>query len=321
MAEKGELADQSQEVDNHLTTDAPPSYSEATVSYGSVAGNLEQTGKDMRPLEDQIIVTLKEVNTAIAQNAPRTALTSAQRETIKRLTESILKRNVREQGVLPTALQREITLAHVVTKFNKTRQQDTTVSPQVISQPPSTTSARQELFATSARQELFATSSRPLILSTEASTSNLTSGHSSITTSTPQPQVNGHNPTRRNSFSSVVISHPQLANTGGQVNDHNPRRNSFSSVVISHPEPIETRRLNLRPKRVVIGEWLSYAVNHRYAVNNRPTGHVLAYSDQVRGTTICVSVFLVICFLIATPFSLIFTVPALCSILKVWSYV
>ena len=101
---------------------------EATVSYVRADGNLEQTGEDRRSREDEIVVTLEEVNTAIAQNAPRTVLTPEQKETIKRLTESILKRNAREQGVLPTALQREITLAHVVTNFNKTRLQQENVS-------------------------------------------------------------------------------------------------------------------------------------------------------------------------------------------------
>ena len=278
MAEKGELIDQPQEA--HLTTDAPPSYSEATVSYGWSVGNLEQTGKDRRSLVDQIVVTLKEVNTAIAQNAPGTVLTPEQKETIKRLTESILKRNVREQGVLPTALQREITLAHVVTKFNRTRFQDSSASPQV-SQPISTTSS----------QQLPITTSRQLSLPTEAPTSSLANGPSTVVT--PQPadtgrQVNGHNPARRNSFSSVVVSDPQPANTGRQVNSH-----------------------NLRQNRVIIGTWLTYSVN------NGPSRPIHAYSDRLQGAIIFASVLLVISFFLGTPLSLVVTVPTLHWILKV----
>ena len=124
MAQKCEYnPNQPRDTDRLLATEYPPSYSEVTNGYGLPVSN-----QDRSPLEDQIIVTPEEVNTAIAQTAPRTALTSEQRETIKRLTESILKRNVREQGVLPTALQREITLAHVVTKFNKTRLQQENVT-------------------------------------------------------------------------------------------------------------------------------------------------------------------------------------------------
>ena len=156
--------DQPQEVNNHLTTHAPPSYSEATVSYGWTVGNLEQTGKDGRSLEDEVVVTLEEVNTAIAQNAPGTVLTHEQKETIKRLTESILKRNVHEQGVLPTALQREITLAHVVTNFNKTRLQQETVSAS------------------------YGLSTSPQILTTVTCTVN---NPSTVVTTPPQPSASG----------------------------------------------------------------------------------------------------------------------------------
>lgn len=99
--------------ESNLVADSPPAYSD--LGY-TVPRGPSNTGR----LEDEVIVSLLEVEETITRNSPRLELTSAQKETIKRLTESLLKRNVREQGVLPTALQKQFALEHVVSKFDKT---------------------------------------------------------------------------------------------------------------------------------------------------------------------------------------------------------
>ncbi len=106
---KGSLQNQ----ESHLVSDPPPSYSEigCTIPNGP-----SKTGQ----LEDEVVVSLLEVEQTLTINAPHLNLTPAQKETIKRLSESLLKQNVREQGVLPTTLQKQFALEHVVSKFDKT---------------------------------------------------------------------------------------------------------------------------------------------------------------------------------------------------------
>ncbi len=92
-------------------TRAPPSYSDLTHDSNDTA----------TILEDQVIVTLEEVDQAIARNTPQADFSRNDMKTMKRLIEAVLRRNVREQRVLPTELQKEITIAHVITNFNKTK--------------------------------------------------------------------------------------------------------------------------------------------------------------------------------------------------------
>ena len=75
-----------------------------------------------------MVVLLEEVDEAISRNTPHSDITRGDMRTIQRIAESILKRNVREQGVLPTASQREITIAHVVTNYDRTKTQTSTTS-------------------------------------------------------------------------------------------------------------------------------------------------------------------------------------------------
>lgn len=89
----------------------PPCYTD--LSHGP-----DDTGATV---EDQVVVTMEEVDQAITRNAPDTDMSRSDMKTIKRLTETVLKHNVREQGVPPTELQREITIAHVVTNLSKTK--------------------------------------------------------------------------------------------------------------------------------------------------------------------------------------------------------
>ncbi len=99
--------------DSHFVSDSPPAYSD--LGY-----NIPRGPSNTGPLENEVNVSLQEVEQALTRNAPHLDLTVAQKETIKRLTESFLKRNVRKQGVLPTSLQKQFTLEHVISKFDKT---------------------------------------------------------------------------------------------------------------------------------------------------------------------------------------------------------
>ncbi len=94
-------------------TRAPPSYADLTHDRNDTGATID--------LEDQVIVTLEEVDQAIARNTPQANFSRNDMKTVKRLTEAVLRRNVREQRVPPTELQKEITIAHVITNFNKTK--------------------------------------------------------------------------------------------------------------------------------------------------------------------------------------------------------
>ena len=92
-----------------LTSEPPPSYSEVTSSgYGSSSG---VSGSHL------LVVTAQEVDEVLRRHTPHLNLTTTQKDTVKRKTESLLKRNLREHGILPSSQQKQFILERVVLEF------------------------------------------------------------------------------------------------------------------------------------------------------------------------------------------------------------
>ena len=95
-----------------LTSEPPPSYTEVTSSgYGPgsrVSGSHHQY---------QVVVTTQEVEEVLRRHAQHVNLTINQKETIKRKTESLLKRHLQEHGILPSSQQKRFILERVVSEF------------------------------------------------------------------------------------------------------------------------------------------------------------------------------------------------------------
>ncbi len=119
-----------------MEASGPESEEREPPCYTDLSHGWDDTGA---AVEEQVVVTMEEVDQAITRNAPQADMSRNDMKTIKRLTETVLRRSAREQGVLPTELQREITIAHVITNFNKTKMEVQAAASQVIT--PSTTIA------------------------------------------------------------------------------------------------------------------------------------------------------------------------------------
>jgi len=100
-----------------LASDPPPPYSELEFDRSSQTAGAGSSNQS--DLENQVKISMREVEQAILRIAPKLELSQEQKAVIRRMTISLLKRNVREQNVLPTDLQRQCTLEHVILKFDK----------------------------------------------------------------------------------------------------------------------------------------------------------------------------------------------------------
>ena len=283
-----------------LTSDPPPPYSEVSSASG-------WSGKGSnKPLVDQVVVTLQEVEEALARHASQLELTSAQKDTIKRLTESLLKRSVQEQGALPTSLQKQFTLEHVVSKFDKRRNRSDNayVPPSAPPRSASTPSSPVHNTPTpnappcpyqSSSHSTHHQVAQSFTISSSASMDHIIDG---ILRTQPSNPASSANP-----------SGPRPSTTSGGRQTHHSSTPTSRSRPTFVTNPPSSR--HMQNGRVTIGSWMVYTVN------NGPTKTVYAYADQVPRAIVGMIIAMVVLSVLATPLTLFLTIPALYLMVKV----
>lgn len=240
----------------NVTTNPPPTYSEAVALSEARQNNYEDTFDPMGLTSQHVsmppvsqshavsdsVVTTQEIVEAFSRINPHKIATDQDIAVIKELVGTML-RYQEEQGVPTTALQKQVTLAKVLQSYQQ---------------------------------------------------------------GSLQSLLNMYTPHLQLSYTSLV--HPQLPSTG---------LGSEQVVRVEH-QPLLSQPPD--PNRVTIGEWTR---SRTQGIDEY--GHEIfherikyAYTDQIPNAITCMSVFMVICFVVGSPFSLCCTIPGLHWICKVF---
>ena len=286
-----------------LTSDPPPPYSEVSSATG-----WSSKGSN-KPLVDQVVVTLQEVEEALTRHAPHLELNSAQKDTIKRLTESLLKRNVQEQGALPTSLQKQFTLEHVVSKFDKRRNRSenayvppsapprsTSVpsSPEHNTLPPDAPPCPYQSSSHSTHHQV----TQSFVITSSASMDHIIDGIFRTYVTQPSNQASNANPSE---------PRPTTTSNGRHTGHNSTPTSHLRPTVVANPPSSG----DIRNGRVAVGSWLVYTVN------DGPTKTVYAYADQVPRAIVGMVIVMIVLSVLATPLTLFLTIPALYWMMKV----